>query len=248
MRSWSKRALAGISLVVGAVMVPATASAHVTIDTYGDVAQGGFSKLGVSVPNERDDAGTIAVEIQLPAEHPMPFVSVQPKPGWTVATTTRTLAEPIEPFGTTYDTVVDTIAWTADEGVRIGPGEFDVFWISVGPLPTDVDTLELPALQTYEGGEVVRWIEPTPLDGEEPQHPAPTVSLVTAGDDAHGHTDEGSAVAGSSDEAVAGDDDNDDDGDGSTLAIVALVVGALGLVVGAAALATGRRGRPAHGA
>ena len=250
MTSWSKRALAGATLAVGVVMVSTTASAHVTIDTYGDVAQGGFGKLGISVPDERDDSGTVAIEVQIPADHPMPFVSVQPKPGWTVATTTRTLDEPIEAFGTSYDTVVDTITWTADDGVRIGPGEFDTFWVSVGPLPSDVDTVEFPALQTYENGEVVRWIEPTPEGGEEPEHPAPVLALVAGGSDDHGHGEQAESATATGDEAAAssaeavvgGDDDDDGDDSGSSaLSVLALVVGALGLVVGGVALATGRR-------
>jgi uncharacterized protein YcnI len=55
------------------------ASAHVTIDTLGPVEQGSFAKLGFSVPNERDDAGTVTIRAQMPQDHPIAFVSVQPK-------------------------------------------------------------------------------------------------------------------------------------------------------------------------
>ena len=219
MGSRSKRLLVATSVTIGAVMVSATAAAHVTIDTYGDVSKGGFGKLGFSVPNERDDAGTVALEVQMPRDRPLVFVSVQPKPGWKVETSTRTLSEPVEAFGASYDTVVDSITWTADEGVRIGPGQFDIFWVSVGPLPDDVDALGFPAVQTYDSGEEVRWIEATPPGGEEPEHPSPTVALASSG------------------EAGGENDDSND----SSLSIVALVVGGLGLLVAGAALVTGRR-------
>ena len=48
------------------------------------------------------------------------------------------------------------------------PGEFDVFSVSAGPLPTDVNSISLPALQTYSDGSVVRWIEPQVAGGPEP--------------------------------------------------------------------------------
>ena len=51
-------------------------------------------------------------------------------------------------------------------------------------MPEGVDALEFPALQTYDSGEVVRWIEPTPPGGEEPEHPAPAVAFAAATDDA----------------------------------------------------------------
>ena len=40
----------------------AQASAHVTINTLGPVTQGSFAKVGFSVPNERDDAGTVELQ------------------------------------------------------------------------------------------------------------------------------------------------------------------------------------------
>jgi uncharacterized protein YcnI len=220
------RTVVGTATVLATIgLLSSLASAHVTIVTFGDVEQGGFATLGFNVPNERDDAGTVGLEVQMPTDHPLASVSVQPKPGWEVETTMRTLDEPIEAFGTTFDEVVDTITWTAADDNRIEPGEFDQFWVSVGPLPTDVETLDFPALQTYDSGEVVRWIEPTPPGGEEPENPAPQVGLVaTAGDAATDGAD------------AAGDDD-----DGTVLAVIALVVGALGLLAGLAGLLMARR-------
>ena len=68
-----------------------------------------------------------------------------------------------------------TVTWTANPGTRIGPGEFLDFPLSLGPLPTGVDEFALPAVQTYDDGEVVAWDQPMNPDGSEPERPAPTV-------------------------------------------------------------------------
>jgi uncharacterized protein YcnI len=224
-----RRAAVGSGIVVGVVAVMAApVSAHVSIVSNGEVQQGGFGTLGFNVPNERDDAGTVTVEVQMPADHPIPFVSVQPKPGWDVETTMRTLDQPIEGEGETVDQVVDSIKWTATGDTEIGPGQFDQFWISAGPLPTDVDSLEFPALQTYDDGEVVRWIDPPPASGEEPEHPVPTVALA--------------ASSGEAESPDAGDTGSEsDDGDSNTLAVIALVVGGLALIVAVGGLVVSRR-------
>ena len=171
---------AAVTAVVG--LWPAVASAHVTITTYGPVTQGSFTKLGFSVPNERDDAGTVKLSVQLPEDHPLPFVSVQPLSGWEIATTTRTLDTPLESHGTSITEVIDTITWTATGETQIAPGEFELFWISAGSMPTDVTELTFPAIQTYSSGEEVAWIEVATPDAAEPELPAPTVQLVATSD------------------------------------------------------------------
>jgi uncharacterized protein YcnI len=182
----NRRLMGGLACVVTTAVALAVtaipASAHVTIDTFGPVEQGSFAKLGFSVPNERDDAGTVMLRVQMPQDHPIAFVSVQPKPGWEVETTTRTLDTPVEGEGETITEAVDTITWTATGDTQINPGEFDWFWVSAGPLPTDVDSLSFPAIQTYSSGEEVAWIDPIAADGTEPEHPAPTVELVAPSD------------------------------------------------------------------
>ena len=128
--------------------------------------------------------------------------------------------------------MVDTITWTATGDTQIAPGQFELFWISAGQMPTDVGELAFPAIQTYSSGEEVAWIDTAAEGGAEPEHPAPTVQLVAADADADA----------AADGASSGSDDGSD-----TLAIVALVVGGLGLVAGIAALVLGRR-RPAAAA
>ena len=222
------RLLSGGAVVIAVVVgVSSQASAHVTIDTLGPVSQGSFAKIGFSVPNERDDAGTVMLSVQLPQDHPLAFVSVQPMPGWEITTATRTLDEPLEGEGSSITEVVDTVTWTATGDTQIAPGEFELFWISAGQMPTDVTELVFPAVQTYSSGEEVAWIEETTEGGPEPELPAPTLQLVAA--DAGGE------------EATAAPSADEEDDDSNTLSIVALVVGALGLVAGIAALVIARR-------
>jgi Domain of unkown function (DUF1775) len=50
--------------------------------------------------------------------------------------------------------VVGTVTW---QGGAIEPGEFAEFGFSARP-PDEPGTLEFPAIQTYDSGEMVRWI------------------------------------------------------------------------------------------
>jgi uncharacterized protein YcnI len=191
-----------------------TASAHVTVDAGTVARQGGYAAVTLNVPNETSDAATVKLSVQLPQDRAITSVSAQPKPGWTVAITTRQLTTPVSGDDGSIDEVVDTVTWTADAGAGIQPHQFDQFRISMGPLPTDVDALTLPTVQSYDDGQDVRWIETT----AGAAHPAPRLTLLAA---------TGTAS---------------DDHDGSNaLAWTALVVGAVALVVAAGGVALGRR-------
>ena len=115
------------------------------------------------------------MEVTLPVDHPLLFVSVQPVPGWTWKAETTKLAKPIKAFGSEHDEAISKITWS---GGQIKPGEFQLFTVSAGPMPTDTKSLEFKAVQTYSNGETVRWIEATPKGGAEPEFPAPTLKLA----------------------------------------------------------------------
>jgi uncharacterized protein YcnI len=210
------------TLLGAAVLVVATAgpaAAHVTVQPS-EATQGGYAKLAFRVPNEEATANTTKLEVQLPADAKFRSVATKPLPGWTV---TRT------------DT---TITWS---GGTIAPGEFQEFEISVGPLPS-VDQLVFKAVQTYDDGDVVRWIEPATPGGEEPEHPAPTLHLVAGsaeGDD-HGAAVTTTTAAGET-AAPAPAAASEDDGDGDGKVVGAYVVGVAGLALAAVALVQGRR-------
>jgi uncharacterized protein YcnI len=215
-----------IALAVALVLLLVTpAAAHVTANPR-EVPAGGFTVLTFRVPTERSDANTTKIEITFPEDAPFRFVSVKPKEGWTHTEEMRPLETPIEAEGESVTEALSKITW---EGGKIAPGEFDEFDVSVGPVP-DVDTLVFKAVQTYDSGEVVRWIDPVVAGEAEPEHPAPTVT-VTKGDE-----EGASAPADPSDEGA--------DGTG-TATFVALALGGVALVAALAALIMGRKRLPA---
>ena len=231
-----RRALrAGSVLTVAATAVllgAAPAFAHVTAQP-GAAEQGGYTVIDMRVPNESDTAGTIKLEITLPAEHPITGVRTTPVPGWTASMVKAPLAQPVEQHGRTITDAVRTVTWTAAPGTRIGPGEFVEFPLSLGPLPTDTDLLVIPAVQTYDDGEVVAWDQP-PTDGPESERPAPTVRLTPG---------EPMDLAAAPVAAVAVDQAPPGGGDQTArwLGGAGLLLGALGLGFGLGAMLRTRR-------
>jgi periplasmic copper chaperone A len=115
---------------------------------------------------------------------------------------------------------VSQVTWS---GGKIAPGQFQDFPVSVQMPDKAGSSLTFKALQTYDNGKVVRWIGAP--DSEEP---APQVKVTSAsGDQAAAAT-----PAASTEES---------DGDSKALPIIALIVGALGLLAGGAALLSRRR-------
>jgi uncharacterized protein len=161
----------------GALALPA--SAHVTVSSDHAV-KGGYATLTFKVPTEEENANTTKLEVDLPADHPFASVSTQQKSGWDIAVVKTALTTPMtDDDGAQVTERVATITWTAKTSdAAIHPDQFDTFPISVGPLPTDTDTLTFKALQTYSNGDVVRWIEESAPGGPEPEHPAPSITLV----------------------------------------------------------------------
>ncbi|MGH2590962.1 MAG: YcnI family protein [Actinomycetota bacterium] len=222
-----------IGLAVAATLAaPTMANAHVTVQPE-EVPAGGFTRLDVRVPNEEDDATTDEVEVKMPDG--FAFVSYEPVAGWQVDVQTEKLKQPIEAEGEELNEQVDTVTWTAtDPKAAIQPGAFRDFGLSVG-LPADApggDVLTFPALQTYDSGEVVRWIGPP--DSEEP---AAEVTLTAPVDEAAEH--DGGETGSEEEEASPSSDE--DDGASTGLAVTALVVGGLGLLAGGGSLVRSMR-------
>ncbi|MFY9805854.1 MAG: YcnI family protein [Pseudonocardiaceae bacterium] len=150
--------------------------AHVTVNPH-TAQQGGYTKVSFRVPNERDDASTTQLEVDLPIDHPIASVQTRALPGWTSTVQKTTLAKPITTDDGQVTEAVSKITWT---GGKIPPGSFEEFDVSMGPLPTDTDQLVFKALQTYDNGQVVRWIDTAPAGAPEPDHPAPVLTLTPA--------------------------------------------------------------------
>jgi uncharacterized protein YcnI len=230
-------AVAAATALVGA----GPAFAHVTAQP-GTAAQGGFTVVSFRVPDESDTAGTVKLEVALPTDHPITSVRTTPIPGWTAAVTKTTLNPPVQVDGNAVAEAVKSVTWTATAGNKIGPGEYLDFPLSLGPLPTGIDQLALPATQTYDNGEVVTWDQPT-TDGAEPEHPAPVVRLMpaAAGDPMAmgGHGGDPAGPGASADAAAAPPAPVDTTA--RWLGGAGLLVGALGVGVAAGAVLRSRR-------
>jgi periplasmic copper chaperone A len=234
-----RRTALAVLVAIAAVLAlgVGTASAHVSVSSP-NAAPGGFGEITFSVPSESDTAKTTSLRVQLPTDTPFAFVSVKPVPGWTSTATTTAINPPLtDDDGNTVTEAVSEVTWTADAGGGLAPGEYQTFSISAGPLPEDADTLVFPALQGYDDGSTVSWIDPAVEGQPEPEHPAPTLGLTAAaGDPATGTATDTTATA----PAASSDDSS------NGLAVTALVVGIVGLLAGIAgvALALSARRRP----
>jgi periplasmic copper chaperone A len=206
----------GAALVAVLALAP-TAVAHVTLQPE-EAPAGGFTRLEVRVPNERDNGDTTKVDVQFPPG--FLSVSYEPVPGWDIKITKRKLDKPVEQFGEQVTEEVGRITFT---GGTIRPGQFQDFGLSLGVPDKPGSTLAFKAIQTYSNGEVVRWIGPP--DSEEP---APQVKLTAAEAEGGGAAEPAAAQPAA--------DGGDDDGGSDTLAIIALIVGIAGLAAGLAAL------------
>ncbi|SDC49167.1 YcnI family copper-binding membrane protein [Rhodococcus tukisamuensis] len=192
------------------------ASAHVGVSAPG-AAQGGYTVLTFKVPTESDTAGTTKLTVTLPG---LKSARTEPMPGWT----SQVVKDPATQAAT-------EVTWTADPGVAVGPGQFQQFLLSAGPLPSE-DTVSFPAVQTYSDGKVVSWNQQPGPDGAEPDKPTPSLTLAAAeeGDGSHG------ASTSTGDEPDAAVDTT-----ARWLGGAGLVLGALGAALGIGATVRSRR-------
>ena len=203
------------------------ASAHVTLQPE-EVPAGGFTRLDVRVPTERDNASTTKVEIQFPPG--FLSVSTEPVTGWDAKIVKRKLDKPVEQFGEQVSEEVGQVSFTANgEAAGIGPGEFQDFGLSLSVPDKAGSTLTFKAVQTYSSGEVVRWI-----GSPDSEQPAPQVKLAAA------QPEGGASEPAAEEQSAAPAESGGDDDSGNTLAIIALVVAIAALAAGLLAL-LGRR-------
>jgi periplasmic copper chaperone A len=243
----TKRRLVLAPVVTGAcALAPAAAQAHVSLHPNA-IPQGADVTLYVRVPNEVDHADISSVRIKLP--NGVVSALGDPPPGWSFRARTHKLAKPIK----TDDGVVSTTVGEVDfTGGNTPPGQFANLPLTLS-LPASAkqgSVLRFPTVQTYSNGEIVRWIDPTADD----EHPAPSIDItasgtanldVTGGDagppaklpvDLAGPT--GAAATSDVPATVTRTIVKHET---STLSIVALIVGALGLGAGLGALALRRK-------
>ena len=157
---------------------------------------------------------------------------------------------PIKEDGETINSEVSQIVWTWTGPLgRIDNGQFINFPLSLA-IPQDAagKALEFKTIETYSNGQVDHWIDPS-LTAE---HPAPRINITAkggviediAGDEAGptaGQTAASQPAAVTQTPAVVKASGEASKG----LAITALILGALGLLIGLGALAGSRRGKTA---
>jgi periplasmic copper chaperone A len=216
--------LGGAGALVLALAGPAAAHIEPTIE---EAPAGGEVTFALIVPHGCDDpeADTTRLEVQMPEG----ITEVVPEavPGWDA---TIQESDPI------------VVVWT---GGPLPHDQFQEFGLSVAMPDRPGETVLFPTVQTCEGGQEVSWIEEAPEGGEEPEHPAPAITLTESeGDHAHGDEGTTTTVADEGDEDKNGEEASgeahEDEGT-DALAVVALIVGALGLVLGAYAVTALRR-------
>ena len=243
-RAGFRVALAGLLSGTALLALPSVSWAHVDVQPD-EVPGGGFSVISFRVPNERDDASTTKLRVLMPVDQPLASVRTTPLPGWTIATKDRQLEEPIDFFGSKVSSVVSELTWTAT-GPGLRPGQFQDFAVSLGQLPESGEMV-FRAIQTYSGGEVVKWNEVSVDDSVEPEHPAPVLTLTAGDDDGHDAgpttTEPSKDPSATSVSSSTGSDTEaaSDDGSSSGLA-TGLSAAALLVALGALAVAW-RRGR-----
>lgn len=209
-------ATAGVAIALAA---PLAASAHVGV-TPDTTAAGAYANLTFAVPHGCDGSATTEVRITIPED----VITVTPtvNPNWDV------VEVPSESDPDYTAAVVYTAKTPLADGLR------DTFTLSV-PLPDGEagDVLAFPVLQTCEVGSTA-WDQETVEGEEEPEHPAPLITLTEATGDAHGHgaaSDEAETTTAEGDSASAASAPSD------AAAGTAIGIGVAGLIAGLVGIA-----------
>jgi periplasmic copper chaperone A len=150
---------------IAALTIPAAAQAHITVHPNA-LPAAGFTVITVQVPNERDNASTVKVDVKFP--NGIFIASPAVMPGWKSRVITKKLSKPVEiEPGFSVSSRVDRIVFS---GGKIGPGQFLSFPVSIkAPAAKAGTLLTFKALQTYSNGEIVRWIGNPSADEPAPQ-------------------------------------------------------------------------------
>jgi uncharacterized protein YcnI len=227
----------------GALLVPASAQAHISLHPN-TIPAGAFATLDVRVPGEVEGAYVKKVDVLFPQG--FTGVDYENVAGWSVKVIESKLAKPIESDDGTIDSQVSQIVWTWNGPLgKVENGQFIDFPLSVA-IPEDAagKPLEFRTVQSYSNGEVIHWIEPSLTGG----HPSPRINVTAKGgviEDLAG--DEAGPEAGLTAASPAASTPSPvaakSSGGGASkgLGVVALILGALGLLVGLGALAAARR-------
>ena len=176
------RRLVGLFVAAASVLAftATPASAHVTVQP-GSLPKGASDALlSFVAPNESaNGASVVGVEVDLPTDHPLLGVQALTVAGWNVQVTTTPLAKPVTTDDGQITSAVSQVVWTAT-GPGVGANQFGLFTLLVGTVPNNTNSLTFKAIQTYNDGTVVRWIEPIVKGTPAPANPTPVLKLTKA--------------------------------------------------------------------
>jgi uncharacterized protein YcnI len=218
------RKLVPTALLALALLAPAAAEAHVTLQPN-EAPESAYTVLDVRVPNESDSENTTKVAVQFPEG--FGDVSYQAVPGWNVEVIHEKLKKPIQ---TDDGPVTEGVKEVIFSGGKLAPGQFQDFPLSVQIPGKAGEELTFKAVQTYEK-EIVRWI-----GAPESEHPAPRVLVLPPKEAEQSSTVNNKSLPLTS--SVSSDSDGSSD---KGLAIAALVVAVIALLLGGAAVLGSRR-------
>jgi uncharacterized protein YcnI len=214
-----RRAIAsGVAAAAALLAVAAPAAAHNEWEPA-TAAPGSVVDLTLFVEGEQPDAGTTTVELFFPA--PLTVAALPAVPGWTATLVDGQLGGP-----------ASGVTWTGGPT----PGDLELP-IRLGPLPGNPGRLQFKTVQTYDNGEVDRWIDEWPEGAPEPPAPGPVLDLVPGGPGsvpattaaptttaATTTTTAASTTTTEADKAAAEDADDDSDGSFVPWVVAAVVI------------------------
>jgi periplasmic copper chaperone A len=237
-----KRLTLGL-VAVGALALPGAAEAHISLHPN-TIPAGAFVTLDVRVPGELAGAYAFKIDMLLPPG--FTGVDTQNVPGWSVKEVMTKLAKPIQTDSGPVDTEISHIIWTGDRTTlgRLDNGTFVQFPLSIA-MPDNIAgrSLGFKTLEYYSNGSVARWIGPPSAN-----YTTPTVNITPKGgvieDVAGGEAGPAPGQVPASSAAPATPARvTSSSGASKGLAYGALVVGIIGILLGASGLAVARRRR-----
>ena len=225
-----------LAITIGALATAPAASAHVTFSTN-NTAAGGFATGYIQLSHGCEGNATTSLELQVPEG--VNSFKVSRHPFWDGTVTMRTLDEPIEgSHGEKITEVPDVATFTSKQ--PLADGVLDIIPVSL-QLPDEEGQLDFPIVQKCEKGTETSWTQIAKEGEDEPESPAPSITVTAAGEGHDGasdtHAEEDDAADDAKDAGHDGMDEVEDDVDTArTLGIAGIVIGALGLLFGLVAL------------
>ncbi len=158
-----KLAFAAVVFTATVVALPAVAGAHVEIASDSKLGADGTISGTLTIPNECVKSDTTSLDLNFPKTPALTKVVVTPVVNWPAVPTT-------DP--TTH--AVTKITFT---GSLAGSDEVK-FPLAFSGVPAGTESVNFTALQNCSNGDVIRWVQPTPAGGAEPEFPAPVLDVA----------------------------------------------------------------------